>query len=154
MLDLENGLSSEPAKQNSLNRMLVNLEDEGEFEYERACFVLFEADAASESVEARDWKGLVELREYKVLKFENLARFLLNFHVIVVAMISKSLLFLGDCGRLRHFSRGIEIEVEQVRNQWKTLMNSRLVIDDIGAVTKEDSHFGLFYVLSVEVFRV
>lgn len=41
--------------------MLVNIENVREFENESAGFVLFEAEAASEEIQARDGEGLVGL---------------------------------------------------------------------------------------------
>lgn len=89
--------------------MLVNLEDVWEFEDESSSFVLFEADTASEEVEARDGEGLVDLGENEVLELEYFAGFLLDFHVVIEAMVTDTLDFFGDGGGLGHGSGGSEI---------------------------------------------
>ena len=89
--------------------MLVNLENVRELEDESAGFVLFEAEAAREEVEARDWEGVVELGENEVLKFQDFAGFLLDFHVVVVAMVTYTLKLFGDGGGLGHGSCGSDI---------------------------------------------
>lgn len=51
-LNLEVGFPGQAAIEDSLNWVLVNLEDVGELEDESTSFVLFEAEVASEDVEA------------------------------------------------------------------------------------------------------
>ncbi len=80
--------------------MLVYLENVREFEDESTSFVLFEAEAARKEVKARDWERLVDLGENEVLELEDLAGFLLDFHVVIVAMVAYTFLLFGDGGGL------------------------------------------------------
>ena len=109
LLNLQNGSPGQSNVEDSLNRVLVNLENVRELEDESAGFVLFEAKAAREEVEARDWEGVVELGENEVLKFQDFAGFLLDFHVVVVAMVTYTLKLFGDRGGLGHGSCGSDI---------------------------------------------
>lgn len=89
--------------------MLVNLENVREFENESAGFVLLEADAAREEVEARGGEDVVGLGEDEVLELEHLAGLLLDFHVVVKAMVPYTLKLFGDGGGLGQGSGGREI---------------------------------------------
>lgn len=107
------GLSGQSAIEDSLNRVLVNLENMRESEHESAGLVLFEAEAASEEVEARGLDDLIGLGENEVLELDDFAGLLLDLHVVVVAMVTDPFHFLGDGGGLGHGSRGSQIEEEE-----------------------------------------
>nr|POE57726.1 hypothetical protein CFP56_13986 [Quercus suber] len=109
LLNLQNGSPGQSNVEDSLNWVLVNLENVRELEDENTGFVLFEAKAVKEEAEARDWEGLIELGENEVLKFQDFAVFLLDFHVVVVVMVMCTLKLFGDGGRLRHGSCGSDI---------------------------------------------
>lgn len=97
--------------------MLVNLENVRELEEESPGLVLLEPEPAGEDVKARNWDGLVALGEDQVLELEDLARFLLDFHVVVVPMVADPLQVLGDGGGLREPSgeKGVAEESERYR---------------------------------------
>lgn len=84
--------------------MFINLENVRELEEESPGFVLLEPEPAREDIKARNWDGLVVLGEDQVLEFEDLARFLLDFHVVVIPMVADSLQIFGDGGGLREVS--------------------------------------------------
>nr|POE57721.1 hypothetical protein CFP56_13981 [Quercus suber] len=109
LLNLQNGSPGQLNVKDSLNWVLVNLENVRELEDENIGFVLFEAKAVKEEAEARDWEGVIELGENEVLKFQDFAVFLLDFHVVVIAMVMCTLKLFGDRGRLRHGSCGSDI---------------------------------------------
>lgn len=73
------------------------------------------------------------LGEDDALKFEDLARFLLHFHVVVVAVVANPELLFGDCGGLREFSEEVEIV-------WEIL---EIALEEVGGSRSEDSHFGV-----------
>lgn len=97
LLDLEDGLASEAAEEDALHGVLEDFEHMREFEDERA------------GLEARDREQLGGFREDEVMEFKDLARFLLDFHVVFVTIVANPKLFFGDCGGLREFSKGFEI---------------------------------------------
>lgn len=120
LLDLEDGLAGQAAEEDALDRVLEDLEHVRELEDERAGLVAArEPDAPGYGFETRDWEPLVWFREDDVLEFEDFAGFLLDLHVVVVAMVANPLLLFGNVGGLRHFSRGIEIGIGVVLNWWK-----------------------------------
>jgi len=135
LLDLENGFAGEAAEENALDGVLKDFEDVRELEDERTSLVARETEAAHKGFEARDWERLGGLGEDDALKFEDLARFLLHFHVVVVAMVTNPKLLFGDCGGLREFSEEIEIRV--VREIIE------IALEEVGGSTSEDSHFGV-----------
>lgn len=100
MLNLQEGLPGQSNVKDSLNRVLVNVENVREFENKSAGLVQFEAEAASEEVEARDGEGLVGQEEDEFLELEDLAGLLLDLHVVVVAMVTYALELFGDGGGL------------------------------------------------------
>lgn len=100
LLDLEDGFAGEAAEEDALDRVLEDFEHVREFEDERAGLVAREAEAARKGFEARDWERLGGFGEDEVLEFEDLARFLLDFHVVVVAMVANPKLLFGDCSGL------------------------------------------------------
>lgn len=107
LLNLEDGLAGEAAEEDALHGVLEDFEHVGELEDEGAGVVAREAGAAGEGLEARDRERLGGLREDEGLDFEDLAGFLLDFHVVVVAVVADSELLLGDCGGLGHWSGGV-----------------------------------------------
>lgn len=84
--------------------MLINLENVRELEEESAGLVLLEPEPAREDIEARNRDVLVVLGEDQVLEFEDLARFLLDFHVVVVPMVADPQQVFRDGGGLRKVS--------------------------------------------------
>lgn len=101
LLDLEDGLAGQAAEEDPLDRVLEDFEHVRELEDERAGLVAArESDAPGDGFETRDWERLVGLGEDDVLEFENLAGFLLDLHVVVVAMVANPLLLFGNGGGL------------------------------------------------------
>lgn len=135
LLDLEEGLAGEAAEEDALHRVLEDFEDVRELEDERTRLVAREAEAAHEGFEARDWERLVGLGEDDALEFEDLARFFLHFHVVVVAVVANPKLLFGDCGGLGEFS--VEVEIGVV---WEIL---EIALEEIEGSRSEDSHFGV-----------
>lgn len=133
LLDLEDGLAGEAAEEDALDGVLKDFEDVWELEDERTRLVAREAEAAREGFEARDWERLAGLGEDDALKFEDLARFLLHFHVVVVAVVANPKLLFGDCSGLREFSEEVEIV-------WEIL---EIALEEVGGSRSEDSHFGV-----------
>lgn len=99
-INLEDRLAREAAEEDALDGVLEDFKDMRELKNERAGLVAREADAAREGFEAGDRDGLAGFIENEVLEFEDLAGFLLDLHVVVVAMVANSQLLLGDCGGL------------------------------------------------------
>lgn len=102
------GFAGKAAIEDTSNWVFIYLKNMGEFEDECTSFVLFEVKATSEGVQARDWEGLMGLAEKEVLEFEDFAKLLLDFHVVVIAVIANTLELLGNGGGLRHGSRPSE----------------------------------------------
>lgn len=113
LLNLEMGFSGQSAIEDSLNWVIVNLEDVREFENESPSFVLFESEATSEEIETRDGDGLVALGENEGPNLEDLSGLLLDLHVVVETMVSDPLQVLGNGGRFGHGSCGSEIIEEE-----------------------------------------
>lgn len=109
LLNLQEGLPGQSNVEDSLNRVLVNVENVREFEDKSAGLVLFEAKAASEEVEARDGEGLVGQGEDEFLELKDLAGLLLDLHVVVVAMVTYALELFGDGGGLGHGPGGRQV---------------------------------------------
>lgn len=81
--------------------MLEDLEDVGELEDEPAGFELLEAEAAlGEGFEAGDGDDGRGVREDQGLELEDFPGFLLDFHVVVVAVVAHALELLGYGGGL------------------------------------------------------
>lgn len=105
-INLEVRFPGEAAIEDTSNWVIVDLKNMGEFQDERADFVLLEVEATSEGVQARDGYGLLGLGEKEVLQFEDFAKLLLDFHVVVKTMIANALELLRNGGGLRHCPRG------------------------------------------------
>lgn len=94
------GFAGKAAIEDTSNWVFIYLKNMREFEDECTSFVLFEVEATSEGVQARDWEGLMGLAEKEVLEFEDFAKLLLDFHVVVIAVIANTLELLGNGGGL------------------------------------------------------
>lgn len=92
---LSHGFPCESAEEDSLDRVLVDLEHVWVLEDEHADLVALEADPASEEVEPSDRESFVGLAEDYLLEFQDFSDPLLDFHAIVEAMVSDSLELLG-----------------------------------------------------------
>lgn len=108
--------------------MLVYFEYMRKFKHKSTGFVLFEAKATSEGVEARNGERLIRLGENEVLKLKDFAGLLLNLHEVIVAMVSNPLEIFGYGGGIGLVS----CECETVKDNRDGVAYFSLQFEDIG----------------------